>query len=80
MSHNPCLQYLFATVRARDLSYFLRSPKHSLQLPTQTLLFSKKKWFLIYELIVMLWQPLKEEVKKKEFATQDIDMGFDKLH
>jgi len=28
----------------------------------------------------MLWQPLKEEVKKKEFATQDIDMGFDKLH
>ncbi len=28
----------------------------------------------------MLWQPLKEEVKNKEFATQDIDMGFDKLH
>jgi hypothetical protein len=28
---------------------------------------------------VMLWLPLKEEVKKKEFATQDIDMGFDKL-
>jgi hypothetical protein len=45
MSHNPCLQYLFAIVRARDLSYFLRSPKHSLQLPTQTLLFSKKSGF-----------------------------------
>lgn len=45
MSHNPCLQYLFATVRARDLSYFLRSPKHSLQLPTQTLLFSKESGF-----------------------------------
>ncbi len=24
MSHNPCLQYLFATVRARDLSYFFK--------------------------------------------------------
>jgi hypothetical protein len=31
----------------------------------------------MYELVVMLWQQTKEEVKKKELTTEDIDMGFD---